>query len=444
VVRSMQRSRARLLWIVLGLSALVWGCREQEIDTPLAENGRPSSEVPAEELQHLRSLGYLGYAEEPVDSAEPLRVHLDAERSYPGYNLYTSRNLRMAELINASGQVIKTWQLGKSGVWRRSVLLPDGDLLVIGSDRADGDPEARISRFLMRLDGNNELRWKKYLLAHHDIALTPDQRIMVLTFAYRHIPAIDPTADIRDNRIAILSQDGELLEEQSLYDMLIKRPDLFSLQTRINLEAIRENARFHGNWAKWLKLTLQGVFVSSRLESDDLFHANSLHWMDQERLVARHPIYALSNILVSMRHQDSVAIFDWEKRELVWVWGRGEISGPHDAKLLPNGNLLIFDNGLGRNWSRVIEMNPLTKEIVWEYKAEPPGNFYTASRGANQRLRNGNTLITESDRARAFEVTTDGEIVWEFVNPHVNAEGRRATIVRLYRLDAEFVRGLVQ
>jgi hypothetical protein len=33
-----------------------------------------------------------------------------------------------------------------------------------------------------------------------------------------------------------------------------------------------------------------------------------------------------------------------------------------------------------------------------------------------QRLPNGNTLINEASFGRFFEVTRDGEIVWEYVN----------------------------
>jgi hypothetical protein len=38
-------------------------------------------------------------------------------------------------------------------------------------------------------------------------------------------------------------------------------------------------------------------------------------------------------------------------------------------------------------------------------------------RGAQQRLPNGNTLITESEAGRLLEVTADGEVVWEYINP---------------------------
>jgi hypothetical protein len=39
--------------------------------------------------------------------------------------------------------------------------------------------------------------------------------------------------------------------------------------------------------------------------------------------------------------------------------------------------------------------------------------------GIAQRLTNGNTLITESSFGRFFEVTSQGEIVWEYVNPYL-------------------------
>jgi hypothetical protein len=139
-----------------------------------------------------------------------------------------------------------------------------------------------------------------------------------------------------------------------------------------------------------------------------------------------------------------VAVFDWEKNELVWAWGQGEISGPHDAVVLQNGNILLFDNRMGYKSSRVIELDPLSRKIVWEYRAPEPSDFFTASRGANQRLPNGNTLITESDKGRAFEVTPEGEIVWEYLVPYLNAKNRRATIIRLYRYEREFVDAIRQ
>ena len=76
---------------------------------------------------------------------------------------------------------------------------------------------------------------------------------------------------------------------------------------------------------------------------------------------------------------------------------------------------------------------------MWEYRADPPDSFYTASKGSSQRLPNGNTLIADSDNGRAFEVTREGEIVWDFYCPHEIEAGERAAIVRAIRLDPELL-----
>src|SRR3546814_50497 len=99
---------------------------------------------------------------------------------------------------------------------------------------------------------------------------------------------------------------------------------------------------------------------------------------------------------------------------------RGSWLGQHDPDILPNGNMLLFDNfghyGAG-GLSRVIEFNPVTSEIVWSYAGDEEHFFESRIRSNQERLPNGNTLITESDGGRLIEVTPDHEIVWEFVNP---------------------------
>ena len=119
---------------------------------------------------------------------------------------------------------------------------------------------------------------------------------------------------------------------------------------------------------------------------------------------------------------------------MVWSWGRGKLSGPHDATMLSNGNVLVFDNGLRSKSSRIVEVDPRTNEIVWSYQDPNPQSFFSSHRGAAQRLPNGNTLITDSGGGRAFEVTADGEIVWTFVNPNRDEDGSRVVIVRMRRV----------
>jgi hypothetical protein len=128
---------------------------------------------------------------------------------------------------------------------------------------------------------------------------------------------------------------------------------------------------------------------------------------------------------------------------VVWSWGRGQISGPHDAQVLENGHILLFDNGLSRGWSRAIEIDPLTGQIVWEYHGRPPESFFTVGRGSAQRLPNGNTLLAESDRGRALETTAGGQIVWEFICPYRSNQGERAAIVRMIWYSRDLIQPLL-
>lgn len=128
------------------------------------------------------------------------------------------------------------------------------------------------------------------------------------------------------------------------------------------------------------------------------------------------------SILLSTRYLSQVTKIDYETGKVIGRYGRGKISHQHDARELANGNILVFDNGAHRHncmpsYSRSVEIDPETDEIVWEYKADPPSDFYTAICGGNERLPNGNTVICDSWHGRIFEVTAKGELVWEYVSP---------------------------
>jgi hypothetical protein len=98
------------------------------------------------------------------------------------------------------------------------------------------------------------------------------------------------------------------------------------------------------------------------------------------------------------------------------------VSHQHAPVALENGNILAFDNGNFRAggtvvFSRVVEIDPRTKAVVWSYQDQLANAFYTAYMGSAQRLPNGNTHITESATGRLFEVTPQGEVVWEYIVP---------------------------
>src|SRR5262249_41522730 len=108
--------------------------------------------------------------------------------------------------------------------------------------------------------------------------------------------------------------------------------------------------------------------------------------------------------------------------KIVWKLGPPTVAGQHAPTLLDNGNILIFDNGVHRlddplPFSRVIEVNPATNAIEWTYQDRPVSNFFSLRMGKAQRLPTGTTLINEASFGRFFEVTKDGAVVWEYVNP---------------------------
>ena len=106
----------------------------------------------------------------------------------------------------------------------------------------------------------------------------------------------------------------------------------------------------------------------------------------------------------------------------------------HNPTYLKNGNILIFDNGShskGMDHSRVIEVNPSTNEVEWEYSENPPLAFSSFHISSAERQPNGNTLICEGAFGRFFEVTNSGDVVWEYVNQFYAPDARTGNLTNM-------------
>lgn len=173
-------------------------------------------------------------------------------------------------------------------------------------------------------------------------------------------------------------------------------------------------------------------------EHGDILHTNTVEVLDG-RLASRIPAFASGNVLICISELSVIAVLDLEQGKAVWGmdgrWGK-----PHQSTILDNGNVLIFDNRGNAGRSQVIEFDPVTFGAAWIHRGETPDDFYSWECGSNQRLENGNTLITESDRGKAFEVTPDGTIVWKYLNPMRAGDDLEfiATIFELVRLPNDF------
>ena len=409
------------------------GCRQEDegpasapppASNPAASQAgsRPTeSDQDARQVDQLRALGYIGYSPEKADPNLSGVTRNNPDRACPGYNLYGNPQHCSAYLIDMMGKVIRSWRDPTARRWANCILLPDGDLLAVAraaipkKDRVADD----LSRHIIRFAWSGEERSRQFLPVHHDIKLTSSGQLLTLTKSYRLVPEIRSDYLICDHQLTLLSPEGDILEQRSIYDLLNARPHLFTFET---VEPQQKR----------------------RTPVIDLIHSNSIEWLRHEHLTQRARIYSLQNVLFCIRNQNAMAIVDWESGELLWSWGQGQLCGPHDATMLENGHILVFDNGRTRGWSRVLEVDPVTDRIVWEYRSPEPTDFFTNTRGSSQRLPNGNTLVVDSDHGRAFEITSDGEIVWEFFNPLFNDEGHRSCIERMKRYDQSYVDAILE
>ena len=192
---------------------------------------------------------------------------------------------------------------------------------------------------------------------------------------------------------------------------------------------------------------------SEARQSADWLHINAATYVGSNRWYdAGDQRFHPDNIIWSSREANIIAIID-RSGKVVWRMGPdyrtseplralGQIIGQHHPHIIPKGlpgagNLLVFDNGgqagygapnpaapdgvnsVRRISSRVLELNPVTFEKIWEYSI--PGQeqirFFSQYVSSAQRLPNGNTLVTEGAIGRIFELTAGKEIVWGYAQP---------------------------
>jgi hypothetical protein len=144
-------------------------------------------------------------------------------------------------------------------------------------------------------------------------------------------------------------------------------------------------------------------------------------------------------VLVSIHGLHALAVLDLGAGEIVWGL-RGSWRYQHQPTLLDSGRILLFDNLGVQGRSRVLEVDPVTGAERVVYAA---GDFFSFCCGTSQRLPNGNTLVTESDRGRAFEIDPSGALVWDYRTPHTvvdekTGEEKIATLFEVERLPADF------
>ena len=362
-----------------------------------------------EEALNWEALQALGYVEGSVMAPEASGVVIHTAGAAPGLNLITSGHAPMASLMDLDGSEVHRWEGSWDTLfpaqhaagdkpprpcWRRARLLPDGGLLAMFVDRG-----------AFRLDRDSQVVWTYEGGVHHDLAVD-GQSVWMLSRSplVRAGQGPDPTVD--DALVRLDLATGTVQQEFSVWDAFDASP----FQPR-------------------LKRVL-------RRTDGDLLHTNTVRVLDG-RFSDQNPAFKAGNLLISLRHTNTVAIVDPQLQQVVWAWA-GPWHQQHEPTLVEPGHLLLFDNMGAWPRSRVLELDPATQQLVWSYDGgETP--LVSETCGTAQRLAGGTTLAVASDTGVAVEVDREGQVVWSYVNPERAGERQQfiATLFMVERISGE-------
>lgn len=334
----------------------------------------------------------------------------DREKVFRGFTLFAPLSgSHTVYLIDIDGKVVHTWEMPYSP-GNYGYLTERGTLVYNGKVSEESD------RFICRqpwkggavleADWNGRVLWEvRHPDHHHDGIRLRNGNVMLICLAQ-----LPPRLVSRvKGGLAGSEHDGEMYSDY-LVEMTTTGKSVWE-------------------WCAWEHLDPEADPIAAVQDyRAEWTHANG---------VAELPD---GNIVLSFRNISTVIIIDRKTSKVIWKLGAPPLAGQHAPTPLPNGNLLLFDNGPHRldhtlPFSRVIEVELATKEIVWKYQERRESEFFSPRISNAQRLPNGNTLVCEGDFGRLFEVTRDGELVWEYVNPFFGEapNGPNNRVFRAYR-----------
>jgi len=368
----------------------------------------------------------------------------DPARAWNTYVVFDARD-RHTYLIDMNGNVVHQWdRIG----FPSEILDPAvsggklGHLLVQEEGSGGHGEDFYVNPAIAELDWDGNTVWEWGAEApggaaqqNHDWQRLANGHTLIVA-SLRHPVAGFSAPVVRDQALYEIAPDGGVVWKWVVSEHL----DEFGFSPE-GLKMLREGFTSAGSEAGFLTINnMQTLGPNRWFESgDQRFHPD--------------------NIMIDSREGNVIAIIDKRTGHFSWRIGPyypghlnspahrlynhefpqpvDQIVGQHDAHLIPEGlpgagNLLVFDNqgpagfpqaflnALGG--SRVLEIDPVKKEIVWQYTGEDSGaplwSFHSSFISSARRLPNGNTLINEGMHGRIFQVTPNGEIVWEYVSPY--------------------------
>ncbi|VGO15228.1 hypothetical protein PDESU_03810 [Pontiella desulfatans] len=355
------------------------------------------------------------------------------DKAFPGYTLFAPKHFTKTYLMDNNGMIVNEWE-SQYEPGQSVYLLENGNMLrcCLTKNKAfiGGGEGGRLEEY----DWDGNLVWEYWLsddqnLMHHDIAPMPNGNILAMVVEHKSMEeAVQAGFDknaLKDSKLfpdyiveiqKTGPKSGKIVWQWHVWDHLIQDFD----KTKDNYGDVAANPG---------KIDPNG---SGRRAKAFWNHFNSIDYNAE-----------LDRIVISCRGNSEIWIIDHgisteeargTKGDLLYRWGnpsthrqdgKQTLFQQHDSQWIPAGcpgagNILVFNNGLGRGHTSVDELAISKKgetKMVWSYTDPDPKTFFSQEISGAQRLPNGNTLICAGVHGTLFEVTPKGETVWEYVNP---------------------------
>lgn len=386
----------------------------------------------------------------------------DTSLSYKGYTLFAPKQNSMTYLINNEGRKMHEWKSSTYPPGQAVYLLENGHLLracMIKSQLGTGGGEGgRIEEY----DWDDNLVWwtnfsTSTYMQHHDIKKLPNGNIIMLvvekkTYAQVLAAGFDPAKlnpEIQQKGYMLpdciieieptMPSGGTVVWEWHVWDHLIQDYD----QTKDNYGSVSQHPAL--------------IDCDGDRRMLPLFwnHMNSIDYNPQFDQIAvsvrgNSEVWVIDHSTTTVQSAGHSGGLRGKGGDLLYRWGNPQTYGSgsssqkyfeqHDVEWvrpgLPGaGNLVCFNNGLGRNplYSTVDEITPpvdafgdymitagqpfAPANFTWSYMANPPSALYSENISGAQRQPNGNTIICEGGHGDFTEVTSSGTIVWRYICP---------------------------
>jgi hypothetical protein len=350
---------------------------------------------------------------QPTARTATLPVH-DPARAWAGHTFVTQYKDGAfgGDLLAMDGTVLHHWKLPLPEIWRTAgyaaAPMADEDATTHGAELLPGgDVVMSIGGYVVaRIDACSRVVWAKQVAAHHAIDLQASGKEILAPGMIRHEksnPAwprlrLGPSGYVEDQTVLkIALEDGRVLEEFSI------------------LDAIYESG--------WEGLLFAGRGSTYAMAESDPLHMNDVETLRPE-MAAAFPMFRAGDLLVSLRNLQTLVVLDGGTHKIKWSM-TGPFYGQHDPDFAPDGRILLFDNRISGlppqlGQSRVLAIDPATREVAWQHEGSAAEPFYTPIAGKVQHLPNGNVLALSPQDGTVLELAPDGrggsEIVWEYVN----------------------------